>query len=37
MLKYVIFTYSLHIRDVFDKIPVMASRDRVKVLFNYLH
>ena len=37
MLSYVVKTYRFHICDMFDKIPVMASRGPVKSLFNYLH
>jgi len=33
MLRYVIYTCRLHIRDMFDEIPVMAGRGPVKVLF----
>ena len=33
MLRYVIYTCTLHIRDMFDEMHVMASRGIVKVLF----
>jgi hypothetical protein len=36
MLKYVVYTCRLHICDMFDEMPVMASRGPVKVLFKYL-
>ena len=36
MLKYVIYTSRLHICDVFDEMPIMASRGPVKGLFKYL-
>jgi len=31
--KFVIYTCRLHIHDMFDEIPVMASRGPAKVLF----
>ena len=34
MLKYVVYTYRLHVCDMFDEMPVMASRNLVKGLFN---
>jgi len=39
MLKYVIYTSRLHIRDMFDETYVMASKGPVKGLLNnlYLH
>jgi len=36
MLKYVVFTCRLHICDMFDEMPIMASRGPVKGLFKYL-
>lgn len=35
MIKFVVCTCSLHICDMFDKMPVVASSDLVKSLFNY--
>jgi len=35
MLRYVIYTCRLHIRDMFDEMPIMASRGLVKVLNKY--
>ena len=35
MLKSVVYTFRLHICDMFDEMPVMASRGLVKDLFNY--
>lgn len=37
MLRYVIYTCRLHIRDMFDEMPVMASRGPFKVSFKGLH
>jgi len=36
ILRSVIYTCSLHIRDMFDEMPVMASRGPIKVLNKYL-
>jgi len=36
MLGTVIYTCRLHIHDMFDEMPVMASRGPVKVLNKYL-
>jgi len=36
MLKYVVYTYSLHICDMFDEMLFMASWGPVKGLFKYL-
>ena len=36
MLKSVVYTCRLHICDMFDEMPIMASRSLVKSLFNYL-
>jgi len=36
MLNSVIYTCRLHVDDMFDEMPVMASRDVVKVLNKYL-
>ena len=33
MLRYAIYTCILHIRNMFDKMPVMASKGAFKVLF----
>ena len=33
MLRYFIYTCRLYIRDMFDEMPVMATRGQVKVLF----
>jgi hypothetical protein len=33
MLRYVVYTCRLHICDMFDEMPVMASRGPVKSLF----
>jgi len=33
MLRSIIYTYRLHIRDMLDEIPIMASRGPVKVSF----
>jgi len=33
MLKFVIYTYSLHIRDMFYEIPIRDSRGPDKELF----
>lgn len=35
MLNFVVYTYRLHICDMFDKIPVMDSRSVFKGLFKY--
>jgi len=35
MFRYVIYTYRLHIHDMFDEMVVMASMGLVKVLFKY--
>jgi len=35
MLKTIIYTCRLHILDMFDEIPVMASRGPIKVLNKY--
>lgn len=35
MLKYVVMTYRLHICDMFDKMPFMASRGPVKSFHLY--
>jgi len=35
-LNYVVYTYRLHVDDMFDKMFVMASRGLIKVLFNLL-
>ena len=37
MLKYVVMTCRMHISDIFDEIPIMASRGPTKSLFKYLH
>lgn len=37
MLRYIIMTYRMHICDMFDEIPVMASKGPVKSLFKNLH
>jgi len=37
MLRFVVITCRIHICDMFDEIPVMASRGLVKYLFKYLH
>jgi len=34
MFNFVGYTYKLHACDMFDEIPIMASRDLIKVLFN---
>jgi len=36
MFNYVGYTYRLHSCDMFDEIPVMASRALVELLFNLL-
>jgi len=36
MLKYVVYTYRLHICDMFDEMSIMASRGLVKGFFKYL-
>lgn len=35
MLIYVIYTCSLHICDMLDEVPFMASRGSISVLNNY--
>jgi len=37
MLKYVVYTYILHICDVFDEMLSITSRGPVKGLFKYLY
>jgi len=37
MLISIVMTCRLHICDLFDEIPVMASRGPIKSLFKYLH
>jgi len=37
MLIFVVFICRLHICDMFDEMPVMASRGPVKGWFKYLH
>ena len=37
MLRFVIYICKLHIHNMFDEIPVMASRGPFKGLFKYLH
>jgi len=32
MLKFVVMTYRLHVCDMFDKIPIKASRGQAKYL-----
>ena len=34
MLNYVVYTCRLHVCDLFEEMPVMASRGLVKGLFN---
>ena len=36
MLKFVVYTYRIHICDMFDEMPVMASGVLVKGLFKSL-
>ena len=31
-----VYTYRLHVDDMFDEMAIMAKRDMVKVLFNLL-
>lgn len=35
MHRSIVMTYKMHICDMFDEIPVMASRGPLKYLFNY--
>ena len=37
MLRSIVMTCRLHMCDMFDKMPVMASRGPIKYLFKYLH
>jgi len=37
MLKTIVYTCILHIRDVFDEMLIMAGRGPIKGLFKYLH
>ncbi len=36
MINFVVYTYRLHVCDMLDEMPIMASRGLVKVLLNYL-
>ncbi len=37
MIRIVVYSCRLHIRHMFDEIPVMASMGPVKGLLNYFH
>jgi len=37
MLRFIVYTCSLHICDMFDEMNVMDSRVPIKVVFKYLH